>query len=152
MNDMQAGQNAMRVFWEYSKRFPGAPSSFAEFYSLYGKKADIYADGLGMAIRVNNMPERQVIAAMENLAIKAQGQVPKDHNAYFAAISGEAGKISYLDLTKTVVADVASDVVAGAQSLGDNLIGVLKVANFVLPFALIYFGYLYLKKTSGKFK
>lgn len=149
MNDLERGKAAMLIFHNASLRFSAYPAkSFAELLALYGKKADIYADGLGLAINANAMTDRQVSAAMTELAARASGKVPQDHNAYFNAIRGEAGKISYLDLSLHVAKDVAVTAVEGAQKLGDGLLFVGRIATAVLPFVAIYFGYKFLKEKS----
>lgn len=152
MSDLETGKTAMRYFFEANRRYPGAPQTFEAFYGLYGNKADIYADGIGTAINASSVGDRQVKAAMEGLAAKTQGRIPGDHNAYFAAINGVASQINYLDLATSVTKDVAVQVADGAQALGDNLVSILKIANFVLPFVALYFGYRYLKAKAGKIK
>lgn len=152
MSDFEQGKKALEMFYNYSKDYPNFPASFSDFAALYGKKFEIYCDGLGLAINTNNLSNTQVSIAMKNLSDQARGKIPKDHNSYFAAIQGQAGKISYLDLTKTVVSDVVETTLDGAQSLGNNLIGILKIANFALPFVAVYFGYLFLKKHAKGLK
>lgn len=140
MTDLELGREALKYFHNASLGFPAyGGRSFNDLLSLYGKKTEIYLDGIGLAIRANSMATSSVQFAMANLARQSQGKVPKDHQGYIAALGGEASKINYFDLTATVAKDVAVKVAEGAQAVGDNVIGTLKILNYVWPLALGFF-------------
>nr|BFD59652.1 hypothetical protein CKG001_17590 [Bdellovibrio sp. CKG001] len=140
MTDIEIGREALRHFHNASLKFDSyEPDSLDELISYYGKKKDIYLDGVGMVIRENNMSQHAVEGAMQTLAKQAQGRIPKDHQGYVSALGNQASKISWLDLTSTVAVETVSTVAKGAQSLGDNVVSTLKVANWIWPIALFAF-------------
>lgn len=141
MTDIEQGREALRFFHNASLKYDAyTPGSFDDLLSYYGKKRDIYLDGIGMVIRENAMNPYVVQGAMEKLARTAQGKIPKDHQGYISALGNQAGQINWLDLSATVAVETATQVVAGAQAVGDNVVSSLKVLNWVWPIAL--FGFL----------
>jgi hypothetical protein len=140
MNDLVIGKQALQYFYDASKSYSAFNfKSFAEFYGVYGNKADIYADGIGLAIRVNDMSDSKVKSTMTSLAKQTQGRVPADHQGYVKALGNTASQINYLDLTATVAKEVGSRVVDGAVAVGDNVIATAKILNYVWPVALLFF-------------
>lgn len=136
-NDTQTGLAALQTFHNSSLKYPAyTPRSFDEFLSLYGKKGLVYAEGLGLAINQVGLEPPKVNAAMNSLADQAQGRIPKDHNAYFGALKG-VSNISYLDLTKTVLADVVTSVSTGAQAVGNSVMTSATWLTKLLPVILI---------------
>lgn len=147
--DMEKGRIALAAFHSASLKYDSyTPKSVDDLISLYGKKGEIYQDGIGLAVSVNNISEREAENIMFNLASVTRGRIPKDHQAYVNAIGKKAGEISYLDLTLSVSSEVAKTVAGGAQALGDSLITTGRIVNFILP-ALILGG-LYLYFFHGK--
>lgn len=150
MTDIETGKKALTYFHNASLKYPAyGGRSFEDLLSLYGKKASIYLDGVGFAINANALSDSKVKSSMETLAKKSQGRIPKDHQAYIAAIGNSAAQVSYLDLTASVAKDVAITVAEGAQAVGDNVISTLKILNYVWPLALGFFLWTWYK---GKLK
>lgn len=140
MTDIERGRQAVTYFHNASLGFSEyGGRSLSDLLALYGKKADIYLEGIGLAIHVNGLSDSKVKTAMIALANNSRGRIPKDHQAFIAALGNEAAKVSYLDLSATVAKDVVVSVAEGAQAVGDNVIGTLKILNFVWPFALLFF-------------
>ena len=152
MNDVVIGKQALQYFFEASRSYAAFTfKSFADFYAVYGKKADIYAEGIGLAIRVNDMSDSKIKAAMYSLAKQTQGRVPADHQAYVKSLGSQAGQINYIDLTLTVAKEVGGKVVDGAVSVGDNVIATAKILNYVWPAAVLFFLFTwYQTKLPGK--
>lgn len=135
--DHQRGLQAFQSFHNASLEFSAyTPRTFDEFMALYGPKGLIYAEGLGLAINSNSIEPSKVNSAMSALAKQAQGRIPKDHNAYFGALNG-VSNISYLDLTKTVLGDVAGAVSTGAQAVGTSVVTSLSWLTKLLPFLAV---------------
>lgn len=145
MKDIELGRQALTYFHNMSRNFTAyQPRTVDELIALYGsKKGPIYLEGIGLAISSNSMTERQIKAAMENLAYQTRGKIPADHQAYVRALGNKAGEISYLDLTKQVVADVVKESADGLASFGENLKTILSIANTALPFVVLWLGYKY---------
>lgn len=153
MSDIELGKAALSHFHTASTKYSAYQfKSVSELIAAYGKNADLYLDGVGMVISLNNLSDRQVQSAMMNLAIKSQGKVPKDHQGYNNALGNKAGEISYLDLTKTVVKDVVTESVDGLAKLGDSLQVILKVVTVALPFVAGYIAYKYVIAKGKSFK
>ncbi|KYG65266.1 hypothetical protein AZI87_11975 [Bdellovibrio bacteriovorus] len=136
--DLELGKQALKYFHNRSTRYSAYGNrTYEELYAVYGKKADIYADGIGLAISANNMSQGDVIKAMEGLADVAQGRIPKDHQEYIKALGNKASQINYLDLTTTVAKDVGTTVLDGTVTFGNSVITSMSWLTSLLPFLLI---------------
>lgn len=140
--DTQTGTNALQVFHGYSVKYPSYGLTWDEFKAAYGKKFEIYAEGIGLAINSAGISSSRVDSAMKSLSQKTQGKVPKDFNPYINELTGVATKINYLDLTTSVLADTAMEVTEGVVSFGDNVRATLGALNFLFP-VVIVLGVLY---------
>lgn len=139
MTDIEVGKEALKYFHNRSTRYSAYNLSFDGLLSTYGKKADIYAEGIGLVISSNQYSMDLIRKSMEDLADVAKGRVPKDHQEYIKYIQNRGSQINWLDLTATVAKDVAVQAAEGLQSVGDNVLSTLKILNFVWPIALLYF-------------
>ena len=140
MTDIEQGREALRFFHNYSLKYDAyTPESLDDLLNMYGKKRDIYLDGIGMVIRENAMSPYTVEGSMAKLARTAEGKIPKDHQGYISALGNQAGQINWLDLTATVVTETTSQIVSGVQAVGDNVVSTLKIANWLWPIALFAF-------------
>lgn len=138
MNDVELGRQALIYFHNASLKYSEYGSkSIEDFIGLYGAKAQIYMDGIGGLIRELKLSDGQVQSVMKTLAEKTKGKIPKDHQAYMNALGNKAGEISYLDLSKTVITEVASKVTEGAVALGDSVMTSMSWLTKLLPFLLI---------------
>jgi hypothetical protein len=123
MTDIEQGREALRFFHNASVGYAAySPTSLDELAELYGKKRDIYLDGIGMVIRETGLSTYKVQDAMIALAKRSQGKIPRDHQGYINALGNKASEVSYLDLSKTVAANVAAQVVDGTVSVGNSVI------------------------------
>lgn len=148
--DTQTGINALRIFHNASLQFPSYQTrNWEDFFGTYGNKGHIYAEGVGLMIRANNMSPESVKLAMETLAKTAQGRIPVDHHSYIHALSGQASKVSYLNLAKNVVTDVGSAVATGAQTLGSSITTSLSWLTTLLPFLAVGGALLFILNYSG---
>ena len=152
MTDLQLGTTALKAFWSWSKSF--YPTSFTytfdQFLALYGKKKDIYADGIGGAIRETDLSSSKVESSMRVLAQRSGGKIPKDHNQYIMAFSDQAAKINYLDAIVFTATESIGDIANGAAELGDSLITTGKIINFLLPaLGVIFVLFWFNSKTDG---
>ncbi len=153
MTDLEYGRQALTYFHNASLKFAAyGGRSFEDLLALYGNKANIYADGIGFAISSTGLSDSKVKTAMETLAKKTQGNIPKDHQAYINALSNKAQEINYLDMTAKVATGVAKDVTSGAVALGDSVITSAKWVTTLLPViavgAVIFFIYSHTKGSS----
>lgn len=138
MTDIELGREALRHFHNASIKYSVyEPENLDELVELYGKKRDIYLDGVGMVIRENGMSQHAVETAMKNLAAKAQGKIPRDHQGYVYALGNKAGQISYLDLSATVAVDVATAAAKGAQQVGGSVLTTLSWLTALLPYLAV---------------
>jgi hypothetical protein len=158
MNDIELGRQALKYFHDRSLLLWGNTYKVSSVDALINlwpeKKRNIYLEGIGLAISVNNMSDFDVRSAMQLLAQNAKGNIPADHQSYTKYLGGQAGSINFLDLTATVAKETAIKVVEGAQAVGDQLIATGKILNFLLPVAIIYSVYqwysAYLPKSKKK--
>lgn len=138
MTDIERGTQALTYFHNSSLRFQAYENrSFNDLLALYGKKAPIYLDGVGLAINANVLSDAQVKQSMIALATKSQGRVPKDHQDYIKFLGNTAAQINYLDLSASVAKEVASTVVEGAVAAGDSVRTTLSWLTNLLPFLVI---------------
>lgn len=135
--DVKVGRDAMIFFHNASARYSTYKLTFDELMATYGKKADIYAEGIGMAIRFNNISPSSVRKAMEGLANTAQGRIPKDHQDYINALQGEAKKINWLDLTSAIAKETLTQSAQGLATFGNQVTSTLSTLTFLLPFLVV---------------
>lgn len=137
--DTKSGMDALMIFHNQSARYSGYQGrSFDDLLGAYGPvKAEIYAEGIGLTIRVNNMDWGDVREAMEGLADKAQGRIPKDAQEYIRYLGNEAAQINWLSAAGTVAVDVAVATAAGAQAVGDSVLTSLSWVTKILPFLVV---------------
>lgn len=135
--DLETGKTALKYFHNASTRFAGYKLTFDQLLASYGKKADIYAEGIGLTIRIQELSDSRVRTSMVKLASVAQGRIPKDHLEYNKFLSDEAAEINFLDATASVIKGTAIELTKGAGSLGDSLISGLSTLNVLLPFLMV---------------
>ncbi len=155
MTDIDLGRKAITYFHNYSRTMWPATykvSSVDALIALYGKKGEIYLDGIGLTIRVNGQSEANISTAMLQLVNQTRGKIPADHQPYIRALGGEAGKINYLDLTASVVKETATQVIEGAQAVGDQVIASGKLITWLLPFGILFFVWSHYKTILPKGK
>lgn len=153
MNDKEIGRKVLRYFYNWNRLlYPKVFAySFDEFLSSYGKKIDIYMDGIGLGVRSAGVSDSRIDAAMNALAMNSAGKIPSDYQVYFKYIQDEAVKISWMDAAAYVAKESASDILNGAKEIGDTLIFSGKILKFIIPLAVFVIAYFWVKRKSGGF-
>lgn len=137
MTDLEAGKTALQYFHNGSTDYEAYKLSFEELIANYGKKADIYMDGIGMTIRHLELSQSAVREAMFALADKAQGKIPKDHQDYIRFLGNRAAEINWLEFAVEVGKETASQTVHGLATFGESVKTTLSWFTTLLPYLAI---------------
>lgn len=138
--DIDFGREAMLYFHNRSAFYPGYSISFDELLrGIAGSdsKANIFLDGLGLAIRSIGLSTSKIKSSMENLADSGQGRIPSNQNVFFRALSDEAQNINWVAAAPEMALGVAKDVAKGVAAGGESVITTLKSLNVVLPLVIV---------------
>lgn len=150
--DTQTGFEAFRDFHNASAMYSAYGKSYDELLAVYGKKAPIYAEGIGLAIRLNEMSPSSVRKSMEGLADVAKGRVPKDHQEYIKFLQNQASQINWFDLTTTVAKETLTQTTDGLVTFGNSVTKTLSWFTTLLPFlaigGVIFYIYSFSKNNS----
>lgn len=154
MSDLELGRKAFKYFHDWNGRFhSNYKMSFEDFLNSYGKKRDIYLDGIGGAVRFAEMSDVAVSDSMRSMASKSGGKIPENPLDMIKYFQNEATKINWVDAFKTVSYDTASDVVGGFEKVGNSVIGTgnffLKYLTPILLIMLAFWFYSFTKNTSS---
>ena len=114
-------------------------------------------DGVGLAYRLmledGRMNQTKLERSMRDLAVQSNGKTPT-RNSFFAAIQQQSVKYTFLEAAAATATGTASELLNGAQSLGNQVITSAKFLNSILPLAIIgivgYVGYKWTKRIGGK--
>lgn len=136
-NDIDRGRSAFIYFHNRSMRYPNYAYSLDQSIAIASggaNKSEIFLDGLGFAIVTspNVYSENAVKQAMEKLADKSQGRIPK-MTYFFSALTKEIDNITFVDAIPTVALETGKTIVSGFQEVGDTLITTGKALNFIFP-------------------
>lgn len=142
MNDEAVGLSALHNYYNYCVQNYGSSFPYANFDLFYSalkktKGSTYIADGLGTAIRVNDMSDASVQRAMVAIAKAGRGRLPATGSGWFNALVNQSTQINFLDAAVYVTTETASDVVTGAQKVGDAVIDTGKSFLAVGPIALV---------------
>jgi hypothetical protein len=151
MTDIEQGREALRHFHNASIKYDAYNfENLDELTSVYGNKRDIYLDGIGMLIRETGISSYAIESAMQELAKKSEGKIPKDHQGYMNALGNKAGQVSYLDLSKVVAEDVARQATDGLVSIGNSVTTSLSWLTKILPFLVVGGAVLFVLKNTNQ--
>lgn len=151
--DRARGLSILRQFYDSSKMlYPfGVTYTFEEMLKTIESRAGgkTFADGLGLGAIFAEMSSSDTYAAMNALAKKAGGKIPSQNGDFKNFLIDQATSINFVDAVVYTASESAKDVVKGAQEIGDSVLRTGKLVTWLLPVAVIYFGYLYLKKKTA---
>lgn len=127
--DTLAGRQALYYFHERAIQLSAdVPKDFNAFLEAvrvtYFPRATIdpLLEGLGLGINSTGVSDSRVRSAMNALASQGGGKLPSRWTAFFDKIKNEAMNPGFLDMAAYVVRQSASDLVEGAQNVGNTLI------------------------------
>lgn len=151
MTDIEIGRKVFKAFHDWNKTFNSTAYtlSFDEFLNSYGKKKDIYLDGIGGAVREAGMSDYAFGQAMRSMALQSKGKIPKNPLDMIKYLQDEATQINWVDAVAYTVVESAKDIGSGAVAVGDSLLTTAKIINFLLPVIGLLFVYFWLNKKSG---
>jgi hypothetical protein len=150
MTDNELGEKVLKSFYDNSRRlFPfGAVYTYDEMKktltSRLGGKG--FIEGLGLAVRLAEFDDSKIENSMEALAQSSGGKIPSSNRNFYDFMIDESTKINFVDAFQYTTTESVKDIVSGAEVIGNSLIDSGKLLTYVLPFAVLFFGYLYLKK------
>lgn len=153
MTDSERGLKAITYYHSamrslYASSFKYSLPEFLEILKkLRGGKALL--EGLGLGIREAEISDSRVRTAMDNLAKRGGGKIPASYMDFFYSLTSEAVKVNFIDAAAFVTVGVASDVLDGAQAVGDSVLTSFKVLNFLLPAIILIFVFFFLDGKSG---
>lgn len=157
-DSIETGRQALTYFYNASKKYSVFNYSFdrmLEIISGSPKAVQFFLDGMGTAIieiqKDDFLTGSKVENAMTKLADISKGNIP-DKKYFFSALSQEAQNVTFINAIPSVISGTASELVKGAQEIGNTLIDTGKIINLIFPFAivggLIYFFTKKVKKVS----
>jgi hypothetical protein len=148
-SDMNRGREAVMYFHNASVGRGGYDFQTVDalIQRIGGKDPNIFLDGLGFAINTVRMSSSDLDDAMTALAQKSGGRVPNP-NSFFAYISNQSTKISYLDLTTDVVSHVASETAGGLQKVGESVLFTGNLLVLALPLIVGYIVFANVRKVA----
>ena len=151
MSNRSTGLNALQKFYNYQRMYHGTKVtySFDDLLSFYGKKKEIYLEGVGDMIVNGNVTNMRLEAALVQLAKDSQGKILQNPIKISNYIQNQATKIDWLDAASFVVTESVKDVAKGAQAVGDSLITSMKIVNFLLPVIVLGALFFFLDGKSG---
>lgn len=153
MTDKELGLKILRSFYDSSRaNYPFAVQySFDELVktleSRTGGKA--IAEGLGLGARLAEFSDSDIRDSMSALAKASGGKIPSKNGDFYAFMVDQGTKISFTGAIAYTATESAKDIVKGAQQIGDSVLLTGKLVTWLLPVAVIGFGYLYLKKKTA---
>lgn len=151
MSDKELGLKVFKAFYSWNKSFHPTVFNYSldQFLNFYGKKKDIYLDGIGGGVRESGISDSRIDTAMRSMAQQSKGKIPENPLVMFQYLSNESVKVNWVDAVAFTVVESGKTVVGGAESLGNSLITTAKIVNFILPAILLFFLYVWLNNKSG---
>lgn len=151
MSDKDLGLKVFKAFHSWNKSFHPTVFKYSldEFLNFYGKKKDIYLDGIGGGVRESGISDSRIDSAMRSMAQQSKGKIPENPLDMFKYLINESVKINWVDAVTYTVTESSKDVLSGAESVGKTLITTGKIINFLLPAILLFFLYVWLNNKSG---
>lgn len=150
--DLALGQKILRNFYDSAKSF----YPFAVVYSFdelvktlearVGGKT--FISGLGLAASLADFSDNDINSSMSALARNSGGKIPSKNGDFYAFMVDQGTKVSFTGAVSYTVAQSALDIVSGAQQVGESVLATGKILNFLLPIAVVYFGFLFLKNKT----
>lgn len=154
MTDKDLGIKVLKSFYNYSRGiFP-----FKTVYSfdqlvktLEARKGGGpgYVESLGMSVRFAEMDDSKINSSMYSLAVMSSGKIPSKNSDFYNFMVNEATKINFVDAIAYTAVESAKDIAKGAQQIGDSVLLTGKLITYLLPVAVLWFGYMYLKKKTA---
>jgi hypothetical protein len=158
LSGQERGRSAFKAFHNY------AVSNFPENYQLKNVDELITAAkngraGLDLATYVGDLAnsleisETQANEAMENLAKKGEGRIPKNWQDWGNALSNKVMDYSFFDAVTYTAIESTKDIAGGVAQVGDSAIFTLKVMKYLVPALIIggvaWIGYSRIRQTAG---
>lgn len=151
--DRARGLSILRQFYDSSKMlFPFAVTyTFEEMLKTIESRAagKTFADGLGLGATLAEMNSSETYSAMNSLAKQAGGKIPSKNGDFKTFLIDQATSVNFVDAVVYTATESAKDVVKGAEQIGNSVLMTGKLVTWLLPVAVVYFGYLYLKKKTA---
>lgn len=140
--DTQVGIQALQTFYQRSLKYSAFGGvSFDSFLKAVSPHYLIYADGMGLEIRVNNLSDSKISDAMNSLADQAKGRIPSNPLVFQKALGNQSQQISWFEVAKGAAVDVGTQVGQGVVAVGDNALTIVSTLNkLIVPIAFIFIG------------
>jgi hypothetical protein len=152
MNDKDLGLKILRSFYGSARySYPFATNySFDDMIAILhsrvgGKNIE---SGLGLAANLADFDDDKINTSMRALALSSGGKIPSKNGDFYAFMVNEATKVNFVDAIVYTTKESAKDVVNGAAKVGDSLLFTGQIVIWLLPIAVVYFGYVYLKNKT----
>lgn len=143
MDSIAVGREALTHFFNASKKYTAFNYSFDNMLEIIAgspKAVQFFLDGIGTAIieiqKDDFLTGNSVKTAMTKLADVSKGKLPE--KAYFySALSTEASNVTFIQALPSVIKGTATDLVNGAQQIGNTIIDTGKILNMLFPFVAV---------------
>lgn len=142
------GLDLLKAFHESNKKSSSYKITFDQLVTMLESRTNQkrFINILGGSVLNSGTSKAQAIKAMETLGNNSHGRIPSRNADFISAIIQKATQFSYVDAAVFTVTESAKDIVHGAQVVGDTLINTGKILQLLFPIAVVYFGYMFLKK------
>lgn len=142
-NSIETGREALKYFFYASKKYSNFNYSFDNMLETIAgspKAVQFFLDGIGTAIieiqKDDFLTGNRVKIAMIKLAEVSKGNLPKKEY-FYSALSTEASNVTFIQALPSVIKGTASELVTGAQAIGNTLIDTGKILNMLFPFVAV---------------
>lgn len=137
MNDILLGKIVVNTFIYYQQKNYFFSSITYDQVLATQKYPDIFLDGLGFQYReVLNQDETDLADAMDALARASNGKIPSE-KSFQLAIRDKALNPSFFTAAEAVISGTATQIAAGSQAVGNQLIETGKLLTTLLPFIVL---------------
>lgn len=140
---IEVGREALTHFYNASKKFTAFNYSFDQMLEIISgspKAVQFFLDGIGTAIleiqKDDFLTGNSVKAAMTKLADVSKGYLPRKEY-FYSALSTEAADVTFIQALPSVISGTATELVKGAQEIGNTLIDTGKIITMLFPFVAI---------------
>ena len=161
VNDIEKARLAMIAFHNqalaFRPKYSETLDSLIKIVGGNGRNSDptIFMESFGFAINTIGMTIGQSESAMKDLAVQAQGGIPKQ-SEFFKGLSTRVSNPTLLDYVKAtpqVAGETALDVVHGFQEVGNAVLdtgkSLLIIGPLLIVAAVIFIGYRRTKMFAG---
>lgn len=132
--DFKSGLEVLKAFHSKASEFSSYKlSSVEDLIAFYGIKGPYMVEGIGLNIRVNDIPISTAKNIVSKLADKGKGKVPENWMSYTNALKNYAMNPSIIDALKFTATESWKELEAPLTDLKEGAFSTLKISKYALP-------------------